>query len=89
MRLEFPFVMKGRWHWSVSLDDSLVALVLLAALIYTVCTALSLLPDGLPPSPGASGQTGVTKGLQSYSLFCPRSFWSCASCDTYVAYGNN
>lgn len=27
--------MKGHWHRSVSLDDSLMALVLLAALIYT------------------------------------------------------
>lgn len=33
-----------------------------------MCRASSLLPDGLPSSPGEGGQTGVTNGLQGYSL---------------------
>lgn len=84
--------MKGHWHRSVSLDDSLVALVLLAALIYTGVQGFESPPWWAAIFSRGKWTHWGDKWLAKLFLMlqdCRQSFWSCASCDIYVAYGSN
>lgn len=70
------------------LDDSLVALVLLAALI---CTGVESRPWWAPTFPGGTWADWGDKGFAKSFLMLqhrPQSFWSCASSDIHVACGN-